>query len=89
MNQCVTYFNVIDAKITQHLEFVVTFADGLSGAVKILPSHLYGVFEKLKDPQFFNCLEITDGFVGWPDEIDLAPDAMYQAIKESGEWVLK
>jgi hypothetical protein len=68
---------------------VVTFADGLSGAVKILPSHLYGIFEKLKAPAFFNRLEITDGFVAWPYEIDLAPDAMYHAIKQHGEWILK
>lgn len=52
MNQFATYFYVIDTKITRHLEFVATFADG---------------------------------FVAWPDEIDLAPDAMYQAIKENGE----
>lgn len=83
------YFNIIDAKITKHLEFVVTFADGLSGAVKILPSHLYGVFEKLKDPDFFDQLDFADGFATWPGEIDLAPDAMHQAIKQNGEWVLK
>lgn len=83
------YSDVIDAKITRHLEFFVTFSDGLSGMVKILPTHLYGVFEKLKDPDFFNRLKVTDGFVSWPDEIDLAPDAMYQAIKQEGEWVLK
>jgi len=27
-----------------------------------------------------------DGFVSWPDEIDLAPDAMYDEIKQHGEW---
>lgn len=83
------YFDVIEAKIIRHLEFAVTFADGLTGAVKILPSHLYGVFEKLKDPVFFNQLTVTEGFIAWPDEIDLAPDAMYQAIKQNGEWVLE
>ena len=83
------YFDVIDAKIIRHLEFMVTFADGLSGAVRILPSHLYGVFERLKDPTFFDRMEITAGFVVWPDKIDLASDAMYQAIKKNGEWVLK
>lgn len=83
------YFNVIDAKITKHLEFAVTFADGLTGVVKILPSHLYGVFEPLKDPGFFYQLDFSEGFVTWPGEIDLAPDAMYQAIKQHGEWVLK
>ena len=83
------YFDVIEAHITRHLEFTVTFADGLTGTVKLLPSHCYGVFELLKDPDFFNQLTVSEGFVSWPDEIDLAPDAMYQAIKRDGEWVLQ
>lgn len=83
------YFDVISAQITQHLEFTVTFADGLTGRVKLLPSHCYGVFEVLKEPDFFKQLSVTDGFVSWPNEIDLAPDAMYQAIKRDGEWVLQ
>ncbi len=32
---------------------------------------------------------VKDGAVTWPGEIDLAPDAMYQAIKAQGEWVLR
>jgi hypothetical protein len=54
----------------------------------MLPSHLFGVFEKLKDPAVFNQLQVTNGFVSWPDEIDLAPDAMYEAIHRDGEWQL-
>jgi len=83
------YFDVIEAQVTRHLEFTVTFADGLRGKVKLLPCHLYGVFAALKDPDFFNQLSVSDGFVSWPNEIDLAPDAMYQAIKRDGEWVLQ
>ena len=83
------YFDVIEAKITRHLEFAVNFSDGLTGAVKILPSHLYGVFEALKDTEFFKQLTVTDSFVTWPDEIDLAPDAVYQAIKRDGVWILQ
>lgn len=82
------YWDVISATIVKHLEFTVTFADGLSGRVRMLPSHLYGVFEKLKDPAFFNKLQVTNGFVSWPGEIDLAPDAMYEAIRRDGEWLL-
>jgi hypothetical protein len=26
--------------------------------------------------------------LAWPGNIDLAPDAMYEAIKKHGEWVL-
>jgi hypothetical protein len=31
---------------------------------------------------------LTDGFVSWGDEIDLAPDSMYRAISQTGEWLL-
>jgi len=84
------YYDVIEAKIIGELSFAVRFADGLSGKVQFLPSYLYGVFEKLKNPDFFNQIKITDGFVSWgDDEIDLAPDSMYQAISEKGEWLLQ
>lgn len=82
------HWDVISAEVVRHLEFTVTFADGLTGKVKMLPSHLYGVFEKLKDPEVFSRLRVSDGFVSWPDDIDLAPDAMYEAIRRDGEWVL-
>jgi len=81
-------YDVVDVTILGYLEFAVTFADGLSGRVRLLPSHLYGVFEKLKDREFFNSIQVTEGFVSWPGEIELAPDAMYEAIRDSGEWVL-
>ncbi len=83
------HWDVVEAKVIGDLEFSVRFADGLTGKVRLLPSHLYGVFERLKDPQIFNQLTATDGFVSWPGEIDLAPDAMYAAIKAYGEWVLE
>ena len=83
-----TNWDVVSATVTDHLEFAVTFADGLSGRVRLLPSHLHGVFAPLGDPDLFNQLQITHGFVSWPGDVDLAPDAMYEAIRESGEWVL-
>jgi hypothetical protein len=83
------YYDVIEAKLERHLEFSVRFADGLSGRVRLRPSHLYGVFEPLKEPTFFNQLHVHEGYVTWPGEIDLAPDAMYEAIREQGEWVLE
>ena len=82
------YWDVVEAKIVRHLELSVTFSDGLKGTVKLLPSHLYGVFQPLNDEAVFRKMEFKDGFVSWPGEIDLAPDAMYHAIKQDGEWVL-
>ncbi|QXP90541.1 DUF2442 domain-containing protein [Methylococcus capsulatus] len=46
------------------------------------------MFERLKEPDFFRRICVTEGFLSWPDEIDLAPDAMYAAIKRDGEWIL-
>ncbi|MBF0262968.1 MAG: DUF2442 domain-containing protein [Magnetococcales bacterium] len=82
------HWDVVEAKILDHLEFSVTFADGLSGRVQLLPSHLSGVFSVLRDPDIFNRLRVTDGFVSWPGDLDLAPDAMYDAIRAHGVWVL-
>jgi len=83
------YWDVVEARVLGYLEFAVTFADGLSGRVKILPTHLYGVFEKLRDPDFFKQLRVTDDFVSWPGDIDIAPDAMYREVKSIGTWVLE
>lgn len=83
------YYDVIEARVIGELSFTVRFTDGLSGNVRFLPSYLYGVFEKLKNPDFFNQIQVNDGFVSWgDDEVDLAPDSMYRAISQSGEWLL-
>ncbi len=82
------YSDVVNVQIIRHLEISVTFADGLSGRVLMQPSHLYGVFQRLQNPDFFSQINVTNGYVSWPGEIDLAPDAMYEAIKKNGEWIL-
>jgi hypothetical protein len=82
------YSDVVNVQIIKHLEISVTFADGLSGRVLMQPSHLYGVFQRLQNPDFFSKINVTNGYVSWPGEIDLAPDAMYEAIKLNGEWIL-
>ncbi len=81
-------WDVVSATVIEHLEFSVTFADGLSGRVRMLPSHLFGVFAPLGDPAVFKRIQVSDGFVSWPGDIELAPDAMHEAIRHHGEWVL-
>lgn len=67
----------------------VQFVDGTVGEVQFEKSHLTGVFEALNDPAFFQQAFVDAGAVAWPGNIDLAPDAMYRAIKAEGEWVLR
>lgn len=69
----------------------VVFQDGQSGLVDLSGLVLgseSGVFAVLKDEVIFRQVYIELGVVTWPGEIDLAPDAMYEAIKQQGKWVL-
>ena len=77
-------YDVIDVRPVGHLRLKVTFEDGLSGEIIFRDTHLEGVFESLKNPQLFSQVHCAHGFVEWPGEIDLAPDAMYEAVKNSG-----
>lgn len=82
-------WDVIEVKVVDHGCLHIRFADGLEGQVKFLPSAYRGVFEKLADPDEFCKARVNDYFVTWPGELDLAPDAMHQAIAKHGEWILQ
>ncbi len=69
----------------------VSFVDGTSGAVQLeelLESNMAKgtVFEPLRDEGLFAQVGIEMGAVTWPNGADLAPDAMYDAIKARGYW---
>lgn len=82
------YWDVVEVEVIGDLTLQVRFVDGLTGHVRFQPSHLTGVFAPLKERTFFAQVFVDHGAVAWPGGIDLAPDAMYQAIKSRGEWVL-
>jgi hypothetical protein len=87
LNPCAP--DVTSVKVIEHLNLRVEFADGLVGTVRFEPSHLSGVFEALRDPDFFSQVTVSHGTVTWPGELDMAPDAMYDAIQQHQEWVLE
>jgi hypothetical protein len=69
----------------------VAFADGLTGTVDIsrmVHSPNAGVFAALADPTLFAQVTLDYGAVTWPGELDLAPDAMHDAIQQHREWPL-
>lgn len=70
----------------------MTFVDGTSGEVDLRdllerPEVPSGVFAPLRDPAVFAKAGVVLGAVEWPGGPDLAPDAMYDAIREHGRWV--
>ena len=71
----------------------VAFVDGVTGDVDMRSflgdSKIDGtVFELLRDPLVFAQARVVLGAVQWPNGADLAPDAMYDAIREYSVWVL-
>jgi Protein of unknown function (DUF2442) len=46
------------------------------------------IFEPLRDPAVFAQARVVLGAIEWPNGADLAPDAMYDAIREYSVWVL-
>jgi hypothetical protein len=69
----------------------VAFADGLTGMVdmsRMVHSPQAGVFTALADSTRFAQVRLDYGAVAWPDELDIAPDAMHAAIQEHREWLL-
>ncbi|HUB00762.1 MAG TPA: DUF2442 domain-containing protein [Terracidiphilus sp.] len=69
----------------------VVFLDGLTGTVdlaRLVHSPHAGVFAALMDEALFAQVHLEHGAVAWPGELDLAPDVMYDSIREHGEWRL-
>lgn len=69
----------------------VRFVDSTEGIVELtalIHSPGAGVFAGLADAARFAQVAVSHGAVTWPGELDLAPDAMYAAMKQTGTWVL-
>lgn len=84
-------WRVTKVKALSHYKLEIQFVDGTYGFVEMenrVISEKAGVFAVLKDVELFNQVYLEHGVVTWPGEIDLAPDAMYDAIKLHGKWVL-
>ncbi len=80
---CKTPWRIANVKPLENYRLEITFIDGTHGFFdmrEIIMSETAGVFEKLRDPQIFNQVSLVYGVTTWPDEIDFAPDAIYEKI---------
>lgn len=80
---------VVSVKLAGPFRLSVRFADGVGGEVEFRESFFHGVFEPLRDPARFAEVHCEQGFVEWPGELDLAPDAMHAELRRHGRWVLE
>lgn len=76
-------------QVLPNWQLSVEFNDGLVGIVDIaelVNAPTPGVFAALRDPAFFLQAYLDYGAVAWPNGADLAPEAMYKAIRKNGIW---
>ena len=78
-------WDIIAVEVVGPDRLQVRFADGTQGPVTVAPSFYRGVFAHLRDPARFREVSATQGFLTWPDDLDVAPDAMYEQIRSTGE----
>ena len=67
----------------------VRFRDETKGIIdlsRLVTGQAAGVFAALRDPALFAQVRVECGTVTWPGGLDLAPDAMHEAIRTGGEW---
>lgn len=87
-------WRVVSVNPTPNLLLRVTFVAGTTGDVDLAkflghPRVKGTVFEPLRDPAVFAQVQVVMGAVQWATRADLAPDAMYDAIKAHGRWVVE
>ena len=84
-------WRVVEVRALPGYRLAVRFADGTSGEVdmaRLVLSDGAGVFASLRDVHVFEQVHVDRGAVAWPNQIDLAPDAMYASIKAHGRYEL-
>jgi len=61
------------------------FADGTEGEVDLSPELTGGVFEALRDVEYFKQLEINQDIrtLAWPNGADFAPEFLYEKSRVS------
>src|SRR5580700_6849838 len=90
--QRVAPWRVAQMEVLSGFRLHVRFNDGTEGTVELagfLDSASAGIFAALRDESLFRQARIKLGAVTWPNDLDLAPDAMHREIKEHGTWIVR
>lgn len=67
-----------------HLKLI--FTNGEQGIYDCTHLLNFGVFEELKNKNYFNRVKIQNGTVTWPYEQDICPDTLYLGAAEKVFW---
>lgn len=71
---------VIKAKHVSGFVVATRFDDGTEKHVDISQWFRGPVFKPLKDSKFFSKFFVEGGTLAWPNGVDIAPEALYEAV---------
>ena len=72
------YFDVVDVKVLDDWKLLLTFEDKSVKLFDFKPLLSEKLYAPLKNPGLFKHAEILCGGVAWNDEIDIAPEFLYE-----------
>jgi hypothetical protein len=85
------FWRISSLEVLSGFQLRVKFLDGTEGIVdmsRLVFDAASGVFTELRDPTLFSQAFPESGVVAWPSGLDLAPDRMYQEIRQNGAWLV-
>ena len=82
-------WRLLALSILPDYRLAVTLHDGTTGVVDlsaVTSGSELGIYEPLKDPQYFAQARLELGTVTWPNGADLDPSLMHDQIRQSKTW---
>jgi hypothetical protein len=81
---------VIAVRYLGEYKLEITFSDGVRGisdwSKRLAKAKPGGVFEPLKNREYFAQVETWEGTIRWPNDADICPDVLYAEITGKSPW---
>lgn len=68
---------VVAARANDDFSLDIKFDDGSVKRFDVKPYLEYGIFQELKDKDYFKRVKVALGTVQWPNEQDISPETLY------------
>lgn len=68
---------VVAARANDDFSIDIKFDDGSVKRFDVTPYLEFGIFQELKDREYFKRVKVAFGTVQWPNEQDISPETLY------------
>jgi len=70
-------YKVVAVRANDDFSLDLKFNDGSARRFDVKPYLEYGIFNELKDKDYFRRVKVAFGTVQWPNEQDISPETLY------------